>query len=255
MKVVAIASMKGGVGKTTTAVNLAYEASRAGVRTLVWDLDPQGATTYTFRIRPKVKGGAEALLHRRRPLERHLRGTDFPDLDLLPADFSERHMDLVLDGFKRPSRRFARILREVEGEFDLAVLDCPPGGGRTIEGAAEAADVVLVPLVPTTLAVRSFEQLLRVIRDVADAAPEVIPFFSMVDRRKRLHQDLVDQVRRDQPSGLSIQVPNSADVERMALRRAPVSVYAPRSAGAVAFEIMWYEIADRLGIPFERPAD
>jgi chromosome partitioning protein len=91
MKVIATYSIKGGVGKTTTAVNLAAEAAATGVRTLLWDLDPQGAATFLLRVKPRVKGGAERLAGTKGELDPHVRGTDQPGLHLVPADFSLRH--------------------------------------------------------------------------------------------------------------------------------------------------------------------
>ena len=96
MQALATYSVKGGVGKTTTAVNLAFEAGRTGVRVLVWDLDPQGAATFYFRIRPKVKGGGNALVSGKRTLDDGIKGTDYDRLDLMPADFSYRNLDLDL---------------------------------------------------------------------------------------------------------------------------------------------------------------
>ena len=97
MKIVATYSIKGGVGKTAAAVNLGYEASRNGLTTLIWDLDPQGAATYSYRIKPKVKGGARAVIEGDRDLDDAIRGTDYEDLDLVPADFSFRNFDVLLD--------------------------------------------------------------------------------------------------------------------------------------------------------------
>src|SRR6516165_6417660 len=108
--VLAVYSVKGGVGKTSAAVNLAYLAAIGGANTLLWDLDPQGASTYLCRIRPKVKGGAARLIRGKRHIGGLIKGTDFERLDLLPADFSYPHMDLALDGAKRPTRRLARVL-------------------------------------------------------------------------------------------------------------------------------------------------
>ena len=106
MKVLATYSIKGGVGKTTAAVNLGYEASRTGARVLLWDLDPQGATTFFVRVKPSLKGGAERLVSRRGDLADHVRATDVPGLHVLPADFSLRHLDLHLDEHvDRPARR------------------------------------------------------------------------------------------------------------------------------------------------------
>jgi len=92
LKVVDIHNIKGGVRKTATAVNLAYLAAAEDKRTLVWDLDPQAAATYYFRIKPKVKGDSKALVRGKRGLDAAVKGTDFENLDLLPADFSFRNL-------------------------------------------------------------------------------------------------------------------------------------------------------------------
>ena len=97
MTIVAIYNMKGGVGKTTSAVNLSYLSATSGARTLLWDLDPQGGATFLFRVRPKVKGGGEALVSGKRDLHDAVKASDFDNLDLLPSDFSYRNLDLLLD--------------------------------------------------------------------------------------------------------------------------------------------------------------
>ena len=110
MKVVATYNIKGGVGKTSAAVNIAYFAARDGLRTLLWDLDPQGSATYLFRVKAKVKGGGNALVRGKRTLDDGIKGTDFDQLDLMPADFSYRNLDLDLDSTKRPTDRIRRLL-------------------------------------------------------------------------------------------------------------------------------------------------
>ena len=109
--VLASYNIKGGVGKTSAAVNLAYLAAREGASTLLWDLDPQGASTYLLRVKPKVKGGGRRLVHGETDAEARIKGTDYDRLDLLPADFSYRHMDLHLDDTKRPTRRLGARAR------------------------------------------------------------------------------------------------------------------------------------------------
>src|SRR5882672_12355326 len=122
MKVLSMYSIKGGVGKTSAAVNLAYLAAREGEPTLLWDLDPQGSATFLLRVRPKVKGGAKGIVRKRRPLDAAIRATDFANLDLVPADLSYRHLDLALDKTKRPTRRLASLLRPLAGEYSYIVL-------------------------------------------------------------------------------------------------------------------------------------
>ena len=97
-RVLATYNIKGGVGKTSAAVNLAYLAARGGARTLLWDLDPQGGSTYLLRVKPKVRGGGRKLVRGKSAIDALIKGTDYDGLDLLPADFSYRHMDLALDG-------------------------------------------------------------------------------------------------------------------------------------------------------------
>ena len=118
MKVLATYSIKGGVGKTTTAVNLAHEAARGGARVLLWDLDPQGSATYLVRVKPRLRGGSRRLVADGH-LADHVRGSDVPGVDVAPADFSLRNLDLHLDGTKRPTRRLRDLLEPLAGRYDL----------------------------------------------------------------------------------------------------------------------------------------
>ena len=152
-------NVKGGVGKTSAAVNLAYLAARDDGRTLLWDLDPQGGSTYLLRVKPKIRGGGGKLVSGKSDVDALIKGTDLPGLDLLPADFSYRHMDLALDATKRPTRRLARILAPLAAEYDYIFLDCPPSISLVSESVFEAADALVVPLIPATLSSRTFAQL------------------------------------------------------------------------------------------------
>ena len=245
MKVAATYSIKGGVGKTTTAVNIGYEASKGGARVLLWDLDPQGAATFLLRVRPKVKGGTKRLVGAQGALGEHIRGSDIASLHVLPADFSLRHLDLHLDARKRPTERLAALLRPLCGLYDLVILDCPPSISLASESVFGAADLLLVPVVPATLAGRTLTQLGTFLADLP-ASPAVVPIISMVDRRKKLHRELADDIARDWPQTLATTVPSASVVERMGVERAPVGAFAPRSSAAVAFRDAWRELAGRL---------
>ncbi len=241
MKVLATYSLKGGVGKTAAAVNLAYASAHKGHRTLVWDLDPQGAATFSFRIRPKVKGGAKALARGRRELEAAIKASDYERLDVVPADFSYRRFDVLLDNARKPRQRIRRLLGPLGDDYDVVILDCPPTAGLTAESMVAAADALLVPLIPTVLSVRTLDQLTRFLRRRRTAI-DVLPFFSMVDRRRRHHRQIMADLPGRFPGILDAAIPMSSVVEQVSVERRPVFEVAPRSAASRSFSLLWAEI-------------
>ncbi|RKQ93187.1 cellulose biosynthesis protein BcsQ [Solirubrobacter pauli] len=237
-RVLATYNIKGGVGKTSAAVNLATLAAHDGAQTLLWDLDPQGASTYLFRVKPKIKGGGAKLVRGKTDVDGQIKGTDTDGLDLLPADFSYRHMDLALDGAK--TNRLNRVIKPL-GEYEYVFLDCPPSISLVSENVFEAADALLVPIIPATLSSRTLDQL----HEVLSGGPKVLGFFSMADRRKKLHRELMEELGREHDV-LETVIPTSADVERMGAERAALVDFAPRSRAALAYADLWNEIRARL---------
>jgi chromosome partitioning protein len=248
VKLLAAYNIKGGVGKTAAAVNLAVLAAQDGFRTLLWDLDPQGAASFLLRVRPKVKGGGRRLVRGRSDIAELLRGSDVEGLDLLPADFSYRHLDLALDGTKRPTRQLATVLTPLAEHYDLVIVDCQPSISLVSESIFDAADALVVPMIPSTLSLRTFEQLLDYVRNEVERPPEILAFFSMVDGRKRLHREVVAQLPLDHPEITSVAIPAATEVELMGLNRRAVVDSAPRSRAAHAYRDLWTEIRTRLDI-------
>ena len=246
MKVIATYNIKGGVGKTATAVNLAWLAASEGAPTLVWDLDPQGAASYYFRIKPAIKGGGKRLLQGKRDLDDFIRGTDYELLDLLPADFSYRNMDLFLKQAKHPVRQLRKLLEPFKSEYYYVFLDCPPGISLISENIFEAAGTVLVPTIPTTLSLRTYKQIRKFFRQHALESFRVLPFFSMVDRRKQLHRSIVDTPPIYMEDLLQTPIPYDSNVERMGTYRTPLAEFAPGSRAARCYEALWEEIKGRL---------
>jgi chromosome partitioning protein len=246
MKVVALYSIKGGVGKTSSAVNLAYISACKGFRTLIWDLDPQGASSYYFRIKPKIKGGSRDLIAGKRELDGLIKGTDFERLDLLPADFSFRNLDLVLDGKKKPTRQIKKLLKPLAEDYDFVFLDCPPNISLLSEAVFEAADILLSPIIPTTLSLRTLEQLKIFIEDNKLSNLRLIPFFSMADRRKNMHKDIMSELIKVHPEILNAVIPYASDIERMGLERMPLGGFINKSRSMDAYNELWIELMEQL---------
>jgi cellulose biosynthesis protein BcsQ len=248
MRVVASCSGKGGVGKTTAAVNLAALAARS-LEVVLWDLDPQGAATHCLSAVPAARGVAKDVVRGKRSLADGAVPTRWERLALVASDRSARNLDRLLDD----EHRLHKLLRPLRERYDLVVLDCPPGAGRLAEHIVAAADGLLVPLIPGPLSVRALDQLGDLVNRVeADGsrngrtAPTLLPFFSMVDRRKRLHRETIDAVQRARPETLSAQIPMSAEIERMPVYRVPIVARTPDGVAALAFGELWREAQLRL---------
>lgn len=243
MSIIASYSIKGGVGKTSTAVNLAYIASQKNkFKVLVWDLDPQGATSYYFRIKPKVKGGSKAFISGERELDGLIKATDYENLDLLPADFSFRNLDLVLDHHKKPTRRLKKLLKPLTEEYDLIILDCPPNISLLSEAIFEASDILLSPIIPTTLSLRTLEQLKRYLKENQLNHLKLFTFFSMADRRKKMHNQIMRDLLSEHKDVLTSVIPYASDIERMGIERMPLGAYIGRSRSIDAYRSLWNEI-------------
>ncbi len=247
MKIIACYNIKGGVGKTATAVNLAYLANREGIRTLVMDLDPQGAASFYFRVKPKIKGGLKTLMDGKQGLDELIQGTDYANLDLIPADFSFRNMDLFLKDAKKPTRQLRKLLQRLDDNYDLVFLDCPPSISLVSENIFQAADVLLVPTIPSPLSLRTFDQILKFCKESHLDDLQVLSFFSMVDMRKQLHRLIVEKPPKTLTGLLNTTIPYASDIERMGLNRAALASYAPTCRAALAYESLWTEIKEYLG--------
>lgn len=246
MKIIAIYNIKGGVGKTASAVNLSFLASLDGANTLLWDLDPQGAASYYCKIKPKVKGGGKKLVEGKIDIEQVIKGTDYENLDLLPADFSYRNMDIFLEHTKSPSKQFNKLLGPFAEEYDYIFLDCPPSISAASESVFAAADILLVPTIPTTLSLRTYQQIMHFLKQQDIGKAKVLPFFVMVDQRKKMHRLIVKHPPSFMTSLLKSYIPYASEVERMGEHRAPVSVFAASSKAARRYQSLWDELREHL---------
>ncbi|WP_028585526.1 ParA family protein [Desulfogranum mediterraneum] len=241
MSIAAVYNIKGGVGKTATSVNLAYLSARQGQKTLLCDLDPQGSASYYFRIRSPKKYNTKKLLKGGSHVDKNIRGTDYRGLDLLPADFSYRNIDIALDELQQSTSHLDAVLRPLLQEYDRIFLDCPPNLTLLAENIFHAADTILVPIIPSTLSLLSLKQLFKFMDKIGQSRKKALVFFSMVEKRKKMHQELMATMVKRQ-GVLKSPIPFLADIERMGLYRQPVTAALPRSLAAQAYMELWQEI-------------
>ena len=242
MTTLALYSNKGGVGKTTTAVNLSYLAAQSGARTLICDLDPQSSATYYFRVKPKLKSGAKGFIKGGKPVYKSVKGTDYENLDLLPADFSLRNLDVSFDKLKRSKKRLRKIIAPFKDEYDIIILDCPVTINILAENILNTVDYALVPLIPTILSVRTYKQLLSFCKKQNHDVAKIYSFFSMVDRKKKMHLELMASVSAAFNGVLKSFIPYLAQIEKMGIYREPVAVSAPESVAAKSYQNLWSKI-------------
>src|SRR5262245_14362983 len=245
MKTVAVYNMKGGVGKTTTAVNLSYLAAASGRRTLLWDLDPQAASSFAFRVQPRVAGFSKRTLEDGDALAAAIKETDYHNLHLVPADFAYRKIDRFLGSLGKPERLIRSLLDTLGREFDLVFLDCPAGFSLLTEGVFAAADAMLAPTIPNVLSLRMVARLIKW-ASRSGARVRLAAFFSMVDRRKVLHRRASEWSMETPELFLGTHIPYASVVEQMAVRRLPLAEFAPREAATAAFAGIWAELQTRL---------
>lgn len=235
MKSVAVYSLKGGVGKTTLAVNLAWaSAIHSSRRTLLWDLDPQAAASFLLDGEARGAREARALFEKAVSATKLIRPTRTERLSLIAADRSLRGLDHFLHELGK-KKRLGKLLDDIGRNFDVVVLDCPPGLTALGEQVLRGVDLVVVPLIPSPLSRRALHEVIEYL-DGRKAGARILPVYNMVDRRRSLHAAELGR-HTGWPA-----VPMCSTFERMSVDLQPVSRIAPRSPAARAASTLWQQV-------------
>lgn len=238
----ALYSIKGGVGKTTSCVNLAHLAAKDGFSTLLWDLDPQSAATFYLGEKSSVNGSVKELLNKEETLPEFVRPSKYKNLSYIPGHLKNRHSDVLLSDLKGSKKQFKKIIGSVKSNFDYLFLDCPPTLNLLAENLFKAADFILVPIVPSALSERTYDQLMAFfVKENLDLR-KIVPFFSLVDLRRSIHLKTMEAFRANKPKILNNKIPNLSLFEKMGEEQAPVSAFSYNSRASYAYRSLWQEL-------------
>jgi chromosome partitioning protein len=250
---IACANQKGGVGKTTTVVNLASHLALLGDRVLVIDLDPQGNATSGLGVdRSTVERSMyEALVDGVALDQLMVQGTA-EGVDLVPAAIALAGADLELAGVMARERRLRRLVEPVAADYDVIFIDCPPSLGLLTVNALTAADAVLIPLQCEYYALEGLTQLLATIDLVRDHLNPPLKLdgivLTMYDARTNLSADVAGEARRHLGSSVyDTVIPRSVRLSEAPSHGLPITRYAPESRGGIAYEGLAHEFRMRSG--------
>ena len=260
-QIIACANQKGGVGKTTTVVNLATYLALAGDTVLVVDLDPQGNATSGFGLDRGeiVESIYEALIE-----DASIAGTILPTaiagLSIVPSSIALAGAEVELAPMQQRERRLARILAEIRGDYDYVVLDCPPSLGLLTVNALTAADAVIIPIQCEYYALEGLSQLIATINLVRNhlnpdlAIKGVV--LTMYDSRTNLSAEVNAEVRKHLGATVfHTIVPRSVRLSEAPSYGLPIALYRPDSKGADAYALLAAEFRARDGRPLPTEDD
>lgn len=248
-KTIAIINQKGGVGKTTTAVNLTACLAEARQRVLLIDLDPQGNSTSGLGMRVGSNTVYEALMGRV-PLAACVMATNIPNLQLISADIRLAGAELELVNLEEREFRLKHILKSIEGDYDMIFIDCPPSLGLLTLNALVASQRVLIPIQCEYYALEGVTSLMNTVNRVKQSFNPGLDIegvlLTMLDGRTNLSLQVVDSVKKHFKSKVfSTAIPRNVRLGEAPSHGVPIHVYDSKSIGAEAYRQLARELMER----------
>ena len=255
-KVIAVANQKGGVGKTTTAINVAASVAALGKRVLLFDLDPQANATSGLGIEKIPGASAYAAILEGESLEPQIKPTAYENLSLIPAEMDLCGLEIQLARRDDHLHRVAHALKPIadSGRFDLILVDCPPSLGILTLNAFAAAEGLLVPLQCEYYSLEGISMLTRILEQLRESGvnPQlqiIGVLMTMYDGRTNLAQSVVSDVREHLGALVfETNIPRSTRLAEAPSHGKPIGHYDSHSAGAAAYELVAQELIERLGL-------
>jgi cellulose biosynthesis protein BcsQ len=245
LKIIAFYHLKGGVGKTAAAVNLAWLAASRGYRTLLWDLDPQAAASWYLQSSHLDETTFTKCLKGKQGISAVIQSTNWPELDVIPGGLATKNLS-DWKGNSLHSKVFEDWLDALSETYSLIVFDMPPNLDALTQVVMSASERIYVPLIPTPLSMNALETVIDFMQQVDAKTKRIRPFFSMVDRRKKLHCEFLASPPIKLRKQLEGYIPYCADVEKMGVFRQPLPLFAPKSPATLAYTLMWEQMESQL---------
>jgi chromosome partitioning protein len=254
LKKIAVYNIKGGVGKTTTAVNLACLLAKSGLSVLLWDLDPQGGGSYFFNRQNHNNNTHARLFDKYITIYDVIHATDSYQIDVISNDalFSDQFMNKAsrITTVNFINHELMKVtLAEVEDDYDVCIMDCSPGRFVLHDNIFNASDLLLIPNIPAPLSVYCNNMLMDSLPSKMMSSHKVLSFYNMVQIHKNLHKFYLDNRKEDAGRILTNYVPFYSEIESINLTRESIFHQLKEFKANVYYHKLWLEICERMQWP------
>ena len=260
-KVIAIANQKGGVGKTTTCVNVAAYAALMGKRVLAIDIDPQGNCSTGLNVnKSKLKASVYTVLIGESEPQKAIIPTEIKNLDIMPSNIDLAGAEVELVSVDDREKVLKRVISVLRNKYDFIFIDCPPSLGLLTVNALAAADSILIPIQGEFFALEGLSQLINTVnlaRKILNPSLKIEGvLLTMYDGRSKLIQSVAEEIQKFfGKSVYNTRIPRNVRLAEASSHGMPIALYEPRSLGSLAYKSLTEEFFIRNGVNYEKIPD